>query len=67
MNFADGENFYDNRDLIDNWDNFDTHTENALPEGTWYWKVQAENADGWGPFSEVRILTVDVTPRQSPQ
>jgi len=64
VNFADGDNFYDNLNLTDNWDNFKTHTENALPEGTWYWKVQAENAGGWGPFSETRFFTVDVTPPQ---
>ncbi|MDH5685188.1 MAG: DUF4962 domain-containing protein, partial [Hadesarchaea archaeon] len=62
VNFADGDNRYDNLNLTDNWDNFKTHTENALPEGTWYWKVQAENADNWGDFSGTRTLTVDVTP-----
>ncbi|TES83576.1 MAG: hypothetical protein E3J91_02680, partial [Hadesarchaea archaeon] len=61
INFADGDNSYDNQILTDNWDNFKTHTENALPEGTWYWKVQAENENGWGPFSETRTLTIDVT------
>lgn len=35
-NFTNAENFYDNRDLIDNFDNFHTHPENALPEGVWY-------------------------------
>ncbi|GAI52093.1 unnamed protein product, partial [marine sediment metagenome] len=64
VNFADGDNSYDNQILTDNWDNFKTHIENALPEGTWYWKVQAENADNWGPFSETRTLTVDTTPPQ---
>lgn len=60
-NFADGENFYYNSNLIDNFDNFDTHSENALPEGIWYWKVRAENANGPGPWSGVRWLKVDVT------
>jgi len=62
MSFDDGDNFYDNWELIDNWDDFNTHIENAFPEGTWYWKIQAENAEGWGPFSETRYFHVDVTP-----
>ncbi len=60
-NFADGENRYYNSNLIDNFDNFDTHSENALPDGIWYWKVRAENANGSGPWSGVRWLKVDVT------
>ncbi|MBA7612832.1 hypothetical protein ES703_20073 [subsurface metagenome] len=60
-NFADGENFYYNSNLIDNFDNFDTHSENALSDGIWYWKVRAENANGPGPWSGGRWLKVDVT------
>ncbi len=60
-NFADVDNFYDNSNLTDNFDNFDTHSENALPEGTWYWHVSGENADGLGAWSETWTLTVDVT------
>ena len=61
LNFVDADNFYDNTDLTDNFDNFGTHTENALPEGTWYWHVRGENATGPGAWSETRTLTVDVT------
>lgn len=47
--------------LTDNFDNFDTHPENALPEGVWYWRVRGENADGPSAWSETWTLTVDVT------
>jgi len=59
--FNDGENRYDNSALTDNWDNFNTHTENALPEGVWYWKVRVENTTYTGDWSSTWSLRVDVT------
>jgi hypothetical protein len=36
------DNVYDNW-LTENWDNFDTHPENALPDNLWWWGVRIEN------------------------
>jgi hypothetical protein len=39
------DNIYDNW-LEDNFDNFDTHSENALPDNLWWWGVRVENQPG---------------------
>ncbi len=43
-----------------------TPTE-ALSDGTWYWRVAANNTEKeWGPFSAYRTMTVDTFPPESP-
>ncbi len=56
-NFADGENTYDNANILGK-ENF-IEIENQLPDGLWYWKVQVKSSGGWGPWSEVRCFRVD--------
>ncbi len=59
------ENIYDNW-LTDNYDDFDTHPENSLPDGPWWWGVRVENQPG-GPSGDWswRLLRVDtVAPAQ---
>jgi DNA-binding beta-propeller fold protein YncE len=37
-----------------------------IPDGTWYWRVRAQDSDGgWGEYSAVRQLNIDTTPPQS--
>lgn len=59
--FAGGENFYDNATLSDNFDNFNAHSENALPEKKMYWHVRAENSTENGSWSTTWSLTIDQT------
>jgi hypothetical protein len=60
------DNLYD-RWLTENFDNFDTHPENSLPDGLWWWGVRVENQPG-GPSGEWswRLLRVDTVPPAIP-
>ena len=40
--------------------------ENAQPDGVYYWRVRAENAGGYGPWSESWIFRVDTLPPSAP-
>jgi PKD repeat protein len=40
----------------------DNFWEGELPEGTWYWRVQAIDASGEGENSETLWFTIDITP-----
>lgn len=40
--------------------------ENALPDGVYYWRVRAENAGGYGPWSKNWIFRVDTLPPSAP-
>lgn len=31
----------------------------ALPDSDYYWRIKAGNDNGWGPYSEVQVFTVD--------
>lgn len=35
--------------------------KSLLPNQAYFWRVRAHNAGGWGPFSEVRRFTRDIT------
>lgn len=37
------------------------HVRQTLANGTYWWRVRARNMSGWGPFSDVRRLTVSIT------
>jgi hypothetical protein len=34
----------------------------SLPDAEYYWRVRAGNANGWSPYSEVRMFIVDAEP-----
>lgn len=54
------DNIYDNW-TTENYDNFDLHPENALPDGFWWWGVRVENVPGATQVSDWTwyCLTVD--------
>jgi len=44
------------------WEIPENFWENQLPDGTWYWKVQAKDATGTGESSETWWFTIDTVP-----
>ncbi|MFN4133989.1 MAG: hypothetical protein ACK4GQ_06470, partial [Candidatus Hadarchaeales archaeon] len=53
---------YDNSNITDNFDNFDLHPENSLPDGRWCWRVRAQdNYGNLGNWSVENTFVVDAT------
>ena len=62
------DNIYDSW-LTENYDNFDTHPGNALPDGLWWWGVRVENQrDNTATMTDWTFycLRVDTVPPAAP-